>query len=236
MLISCTRILVVMALMALLCATKGNVYAQEDLSEPLAPLGQEAQPYTFDGDAFIIDRTPKTLHKVTKVISADTILLDNGKRVKLLGVELTEEDANRAYRFLQGLLEGKEVRLEFKRRNRDIHGNLLAVVYRGELNVNTALKEDFDQEADIDPAFFYNSTYLDSIYPEREKPMDFWEVTLGEDQPPEKKVAVVKLKARNKPVMEGELVRETKKYIVIRTMYRGLEIIRKNDIKKLTFK
>lgn len=204
-----------------------------------APAGREApkeKPYTFDGDVYIIDRDPKTLHKVIKVVSANTILLDDGEMVRMIDVELTEENAERAYRLVRGLLEGKEVRLEFKHRNRDIHGNLLAIVYKDDLNINEMLEAEFYQHTEIDPALSYSPSYLNTVFSNRAKPMDFWELTLGEEKPSEKRLAVVELKAKDKSSVEGELVKESKDFIIIRQMYHGLRIIKKKDVKELTFK
>lgn len=223
--------------MALILSTPGNGYTQEAAPEEAitgAKSAEEKEPYRFDADSYIINRRPEILYKVTKVISANTILLENGERVRLLGVEVAEGNAERSYRMMQRLLEGKEVRLEFRRRNRDVHGNLLATVYKGELNINTLLMEEFSQHTEIDQSFSYSPSYLDSVFPDRKRPMDLWELTLGEEKPVVKKIAVVRIK--NKPVLEGELVKESKDYIIIRRMYKGLELIRKRDIEKLTFK
>ncbi len=191
-------------------------------------------PYAFDGDVFITDRDPKTTHKVIKVISANTILLENGEMVKMIGVELTEEDGVRGFRMVKGLLEGKEVRLKFHRRNRDINGNLLAIVYKGKLNVNEFLEEKFFLSTEIDPSFSYSPAYLDKIFPDRKIPMDFYDLIIEERHPPEVKHAVLTLRGREAPV-KGVLLRESKDFLVIRTMFKGLERIKKRDIKKITF-
>ncbi|MFQ5956376.1 MAG: thermonuclease family protein [Candidatus Brocadiales bacterium] len=223
--------------MALLCATLSGVYAQEEVPEG-APAGTAATEAAslFDGDYYIINKKPETPYKVTKVISSNTFFLENGERVRLLGVEVAEENAERAHRLVRGLLEGKEVRLEFEHRNRDIHGNLLATVYKGDINVNMLLIEEFLQHTEIDPSRSYSPAYLDSLFPDRKEPMDFWEITLDEKRPPVKKVAVIKLKAKDKPIIKGELLREEKDYLIIRRMYEGLKLIKKRDIERLTFK
>jgi hypothetical protein len=214
----------------------GGLSGEKPAETPSTTQPTQTKPYTFDGDVYIVDRDPKALHEVIKVVSANTILLDSGEMVRMIGVELAEEDAERAFRLVRGLLEGKEVRLEFKRRNRDIEGNLLAVVYKGDINVNEMLEAEFYLNTEIDPALYYSPGYLRTVFPNRDKPMDFWELTLGEEKPPEKKLAVVELKAKDKPRVEGELVKESKDFIIIRQMYKGLEVIQKKDVKELTFK
>ncbi|MCP4364788.1 MAG: hypothetical protein GY800_05755 [Planctomycetes bacterium] len=196
--------------------------------------GEKKKPYEFDGDVFIVDRDPKTTHRVIKVISANTILLDNGEMVKMIGVELTEEDGVRAFRMVKGLLEGKEVRLKFHRRNRDIDGNLLAIVYKGDLNVNELLEEKFFLNTEIDPSFSYSPAYLDKVFPDRKKPMDFYELTIKEEQPPVEKHAVLTLKGREVPV-KGVLLKETKDFLLIKSMFNGLQRFRKKDIEKISF-
>jgi len=92
----------------------GGLSGEKPAETPSATQPTQTKPYTFDGDVYIVDRDPKALHKVIKVVSANTILLDSGEMVRMIGVELTEEDAERAFRLVRGLLEGKEVRLELK--------------------------------------------------------------------------------------------------------------------------
>jgi hypothetical protein len=220
----------------------------QDLAGLLEGLGEEApagamegaagekkkKPYEFDGDVFIVDRNPETTHRVIKVISANTILLDNGEMVRMIGVELSEEDGVRAFRMVKELLEGKEVRLKFHRSNRNIDGNLLAIVYKGDLNVNELLEEKFFLNTEIDPSFSYSPAYLDKVFPDRKKPMDFYELTLEEKQPPVEKHAVLTLKGKESPV-KGVLIKETKDFLVIRSMFYGLQRIKKKDIKKISF-
>ena len=87
--------------------------------------------------------------KVTRVIDGDTVeVLTDGKvtgleareRVRLLGIDTPEigregkEDekgAKEALRYLQGLVEGKEVYLAFDWDLRDRYGRLLAYIYLG---------------------------------------------------------------------------------------------------------
>ncbi|MEE9514651.1 MAG: hypothetical protein V3V54_01350, partial [Candidatus Brocadiales bacterium] len=189
----------------------------------------------FDSDVYIIDREPKTLHKVAKVINANIILLENGDKVRMMGVELTEEDGEKAYRYVRGLLEGKEVRLEFGLRNRDIQGNVLARVYKGDIDINELLEGKFAQNTEIDPAFSYSPEFLNKVFPNRSKPMDFWEMTLGDKKAP-KKQALIRLKAKNSPLIKGELVSESKDFLLLRRMFHGLVLIEKKKVKKITFK
>ena len=75
---------------------------------------------------------------VKRVIDGDTLLLTNGERVRLIGVDTpetkhpqkpVEQFGKEAYLFTQRMVEGKEVRLEFDWQKRDKYGRLLAYVY-----------------------------------------------------------------------------------------------------------
>jgi len=75
---------------------------------------------------------------VKRVIDGDTILLANGERVRLIGVDTPETKhpqkpvqrfGQEASLFTKGMVEGKEVRLEYDQQRRDKYGRLLAYVY-----------------------------------------------------------------------------------------------------------
>lgn len=76
--------------------------------------------------------------KVKRVIDGDTLLLANGERVRLIGVDTPETKhpekaverfGEEAYLFTKKMVEGKEVRLEYDWQRRDRHGHLLGYVY-----------------------------------------------------------------------------------------------------------
>lgn len=89
--------------------------------------------------------------RVQRVVDGDTLKLDGGERVRLLGIDTPEmhesgkllrdaarsgQDAGtiqklgrRAYEYVRPLIEGKNVRLEFDIQTRDKYGRLLAYVY-----------------------------------------------------------------------------------------------------------
>jgi micrococcal nuclease len=88
---------------------------------------------------------------VTRVIDGDTLKLENGERVRLIGIDTPEmHDSDklyrdskeagqdiqtikalgkRAYNFTRNLVEGRRVRLEFDLERQDKYGRLLAYVY-----------------------------------------------------------------------------------------------------------
>ena len=88
---------------------------------------------------------------VARVVDGDTLKLENGERVRLIGIDTpemheseklyrdsarTEQDIStiqklgrRAYEFTKNLVEGKRVSLEFDVEKHDRYGRLLAYVY-----------------------------------------------------------------------------------------------------------
>ena len=75
---------------------------------------------------------------VKRVIDGNTLLLSSGEQVQLTGVTTSvtrrfgksvSTYMKEAPLFVQQLVEGKEIRLEFDRENKDRYGRLLAYVY-----------------------------------------------------------------------------------------------------------
>jgi micrococcal nuclease len=87
---------------------------------------------------FLAPTFANDLLRVKRVIDGDTLLLANGERVRLIGVDTPETKhpqkpvqrfGKEAYLFTKRMVEGKEVRLEFDWQKRDKYGRLLAYVY-----------------------------------------------------------------------------------------------------------
>ena len=75
---------------------------------------------------------------VKRAVDGDTLLLANGERVRLIGVDTPETKhpqkpverfGREAYLFTKGMVEGKEVRLEYDQTRRDKYGRILAYAY-----------------------------------------------------------------------------------------------------------
>ncbi len=76
--------------------------------------------------------------RVKRAVDGDTLLLTNGERVRLIGVDTPETKhpkkpvqrfGKEAYLFTKKMVEGKEVRLEYDWQRRDKYNRLLAYVY-----------------------------------------------------------------------------------------------------------
>ncbi len=194
--------------------------------------GELTPPLFFDADSFVIDRRPEVQFKVSKVINGNTMLLDNGEVVRLIGVEIPEEFGVEAHRLLRGLLEGKEVKLEFERRNRNIEGQRLAYVFKDGVSVNNLLRERTSYYNRVDPSLSYVPVFLEGIFSERGVPMDSWEIVLGRPKPVVMKAKVV---LKTGETLRGALVSETPDYIILDRKFYGKEVVEKKKIAQLGF-
>ncbi len=97
----------------------------------------EAPPVAESGDAV-----------VQRVVDGDTLLLADGNRVRLLGVDTPETKhpelavqpfGPEASEFTRQRVEGKQVRLQFDKEREDRHGRILAYVYFGDSMLNEEL-------------------------------------------------------------------------------------------------
>lgn len=80
--------------------------------------------------------------KVVDVEDGDTIFLQNGKKVRYIGIDTLELDrkyGKKATEINKKLIKGKEVILEFDTGNLDPYGRVLAYVFVGDLFVNLEL-------------------------------------------------------------------------------------------------
>lgn len=87
-------------------------------------------------------------YRVTRVVDGDTLVLEGGTRVRLIGVDTPEtKHPNKpverlgpeASAFTRRHVEGREVTLRFDRDRRDKYRRVLAYVYRGEWCLNEEL-------------------------------------------------------------------------------------------------
>lgn len=91
------------------------------------------------------ERTPSDRFTVVRVLDGDTVELLGGDKLRLLGVDTPERDEqlyDRATDFLEHLVLGKQVRLEYGGARRDRYGRLLAFAYVDTILVNRAILEN----------------------------------------------------------------------------------------------
>jgi micrococcal nuclease len=87
---------------------------------------------------FLLSPSHAEIYKVKRAIDGDTLLLINGEKVRLIGVDTPETKhpkkpaeyfGREAYLFTKQMIDGKEARFEFDRQKRDRYRRLLAYVY-----------------------------------------------------------------------------------------------------------
>jgi micrococcal nuclease len=135
---------------------------------------------------------------VTRAVDGDTLKLENGERVRLIGIDTPEmhesaklyRDSQRAntdvntikalgrksYRFTRELVEGKHVRLEFDLEKRDKYGRLLAYVYlKDGTFVNAEIvRQGYASLMTIAPNVKYADLFLKLYQQARETKQGLW--------------------------------------------------------------
>lgn len=77
---------------------------------------------------------PGRVYRVARVEFGETLILEGGERVRLLGVEPLR--AARENNWLERTTTGEAIRLEFDRHRLDASGALLAYVFAGDVFIN----------------------------------------------------------------------------------------------------
>lgn len=137
---------------------------------------------------------------VTKAIDGDTLALENGERVRLIGIDTpemhlssklykdsqrTKQDTEtirqlgrRAYGFTRNIVEGERVSLEFDVEKHDKYGRLLAYVYLKDKNktfVNAKIVEEgYASLMTIPPNIRYADLFLNLYREARENKRGLW--------------------------------------------------------------
>lgn len=108
----------------------------------------DSQPKSGSTDSSHVRLGDRDLFIVQRVIDGDTLLLSNGTRVRLIGVDTPETVhpkkavqyfGKEASNFTKSLVLGKKVWLEYDQNSRDKYARLLAYVF---LEDNTLLNEE----------------------------------------------------------------------------------------------
>lgn len=129
---------------------KGKIAIFDKLDTGLITLNNTNFGMMYNGSGMLLGDLEKALNKtnpklqetdtiVSYTIDGDTIKLNNGKKVRLIGINTPEEDMpcySEAKNKLQELIDGKKIRLEKDISNKDRHGRLLRYVYINNLFVN----------------------------------------------------------------------------------------------------
>ena len=127
----------------------------------------------------------RELVKVDSVIDGDTFRLENGEKVRLIGVDTPETVhpskpvqyyGKEASEFTKRMLEGKKVRLEMDVQERDKYGRLLAYVYLEDGTFFNAelVKQGYAQAATYPPNVKYVELFISLQKEARENNRGLW--------------------------------------------------------------
>ena len=120
------------------------------------------------------------LARVKQVYDGDTIRLEDGRKVRYLGVnapEFQEPFYLKAKRSNESLVLGREIRLEFDQERADTYGRLLAYVYVADRMVNAALVEQGLAHAFfIGPNRKYNARFVRLQNEAKQHRLGIWSV------------------------------------------------------------
>jgi len=104
-----------------------------------------------------VKSNPSTLEHaiVTKIIDGDTIVIEGGEKVRLLGID-TRERGEKCYteakNYLKSLLEMKNVSLEKDKEDKDKYGRLLRYIWLDEVNINVKEVRELKYKNDLKEA------------------------------------------------------------------------------------
>jgi micrococcal nuclease len=136
---------------------------------------------------FILNIAHCKEYTVNKVISGDTIQIDNGETVKYIGIETPELNpkeggsgffARQAYKYNQKLVFMKKVRLEFDKEGKDKEGRILAYVFQKNVFVNAELiKLGYAKTSIIPPNDKYKNMFLDFEKKAQQSEKGLWQET-----------------------------------------------------------
>jgi micrococcal nuclease len=135
------------------------------------------------------------LGRVKQVYDGDTVLLEDGRRVRYLGInapEFREPFSLKAKRFNESLVLGREVRLEFDRERRDTRSRVLAYVYVGDQMVNAELvRQGLAHAFFVGPGRKHNALFLRLQSEARQRRLGIWSVR---GRPKDLKITSVRLR------------------------------------------
>lgn len=124
------------------------------------------------------DNTQQNIYLVSEVIDGDTFIIENGERVRLLGINAPEADRyyyEESGEVLKVIVEKKWIKLERDVTDRDDYGRLLRYVYLGNLFVNLEMvKRGFANVFTMPPDVKYAEILLEAERFAREKEIGLW--------------------------------------------------------------
>ena len=148
------------------------------------------------------------LFRVKQVYDGDTLLLEDGRKVRYLGInspEFLEPFYLKAKRLNESLALRKKIRLEFDQERMDAYNRLLAYVYIGDQMVNASMvREGLAHVFFIGPNRKYQSLLLQVQAEAKQHKVGFWSVG---GRPKDLKITSVHLGDPEKPDPSSPYVR-----------------------------
>jgi len=133
---------------------------------------------------------PDNVNRVARVIDGDTIELENGERVRYIGINAPEIDhlfGKEAAEANSTLVYGKEIYLQYDDQERDKYGRLLAYVYIDSIFINGWLVEHgYAQILSIPPNLKYQDNLLNLQQIAKEQNRGLWAKT---DKKPKEEIS-----------------------------------------------
>lgn len=101
-------------------------------------------------------------YKITEIVSPEVLMLEDGLKVKLIGVKEKKELNGEATKFLQERLKGKRIFMKFDNAKYDNEGNLLCYLYlHNKTFINAHLIKSGFVDVDTSFDYKYKSKFLD---------------------------------------------------------------------------
>ena len=146
--------------------------------------------------------------RVNRVYDGDTILLEDGRKVRYLGInspEFQEPFYLKAKRSNESLVLGKEIRLEFDQERGDAYNRILAYVYAGDQMVNARLvKEGLAHVFLIGPSRKHSALLLQAQAEAKQNRVGIWSARA---RPKDLKITNVHLAEKDKADPNAPYVR-----------------------------
>ena len=160
------------------------------------------------------EESPETWEaKCKRVVDGDTIELENGDKVRYIGIDTPESDeyyGDIATEKNQELVEGKTIKLEKDVSDTDKYGRILAYVYIGDIFVNAYLVENgYAQVYTYPPDVKYSDYFLELQEEAREAGRGFWgeeyqEKVAEEEDDTEEETGSIEIVSLTSPIERGK--------------------------------
>lgn len=114
---------------------------------------------------------------VTRVVNINSVQLETGERLVLIGVEPIAEFNEEALDFLNNLVKGKRIQLEFDEKRYDSEGRILAYAYLVDNNLfinKEIISKGFARAYATLPNVRYNEVFLKAEKEARDSKTGLW--------------------------------------------------------------